>query len=254
MLIIYWYFVRCSGDSFACPANYTCRDSGSNPNLGVTSFDNLAEGLITTFQISSTKGCVRPSHTTAMRDSASRAAREGGRVMGHRCGAVCGVHRWINVTFYLQDGYSKVRLLTPHTHRTTHHADVSSDYAPCLLAGLQFAWPFTLALLFLTNCVLLNLFPAILTTKFYGVLMAYVTAPPHLLSPIHTTPRSLLPHSPERDRPVYNTAHPHIPPPPVVCFLSRYNNMMEQKKKDQEALRKRLGGGAKEEVSEASHG
>lgn len=50
---------------------------------------------------------------------------------------------------------------------------------PCLLAGLQFAWPFTLALLFLTNCVLLNLFPAILTTKFYGVLMAYVTARPH---------------------------------------------------------------------------
>jgi hypothetical protein len=36
----------------------------------------------------------------------------------------------------------------------------------------QFAWLFTMTLVFVTNCVVLNLFPAILTTKFYTVLLA----------------------------------------------------------------------------------
>lgn len=47
------------GGTFQCPDGFSCRESGANPHLGVTSFDNLPEALITCFQIASTKGYVQ---------------------------------------------------------------------------------------------------------------------------------------------------------------------------------------------------
>ena len=35
----------------SCPANYTCVNSGPNPDFGYTNFDNIIWGLILSFQL-----------------------------------------------------------------------------------------------------------------------------------------------------------------------------------------------------------